>query len=174
MNQLNITPGLKPADEADEPVDMAAKPTEDKKPADPPAGTVVRGTPAQRGDIADLDKRLQRMFATLDKNVAERIEASTKANAAAQAQLSARVDALEHSVNSIEGLLRIELGPELQRTLDARLDARRVSVGRPRNAVLVALAALLGGLVAGVVFQAEVTAAIEAAIAAVAEVGSGG
>lgn len=170
MNQLNIKPSFKHAEEAKAPDDMAVPPTKPEPKAEP----AVKGTPALRGDIANLDKRVQGMFAAFDKNLSERLSAQDAEAEAASARLTSRIEALEHSVNGIEGLLRIELGPELQRTLDAQLNARRVSVGRPRNIVLLLCIALFGGIAAGAAFHAELSAGIGAGIAAAMEAFTGG
>jgi len=67
---------------------------------------------AKRKDLGEMHKRLVAMFTTLNQGISENHAAKAAED---RAQIGQRMDQMEHALNSMEGALRIELGPMLEK-----------------------------------------------------------
>jgi len=67
---------------------------------------------AKRKDLGEMHKRLVAMFTTLNQGIGE---SQALKVAADRAQIDQRMDQMERALNSMEGALRIELGPMLEK-----------------------------------------------------------
>ena len=67
---------------------------------------------AKRKDLGEMHKRFVAMFTTLNQGISE---AQISKAAEDRAQIDQRMDQMERALNSMEGALRIELGPMLER-----------------------------------------------------------
>lgn len=105
---------------------------------------------ARQHDLVELHKRFVKMFETLNDGVGQMYV--DKADKDRQ-MLVARLDTMEESVDKMEGALRIEFEPALRA---AMADVVADSVKPQRRWVkgtLLATALIIGGILAGAVFQ---------------------
>jgi len=86
---------------------------EPKKPTspqpEPSATSAIR--PASQQDLIELHKRFVAMFATLNEGLSD---GATKRADKDRAEMDAKIEGLETSLNSLEGMLRIELVPQIR------------------------------------------------------------
>lgn len=113
---------------------------------------------ARRKDLGDMYKRIVATLTTLDTGLTERQEARADSD---RALLSARLESMETAINSVEGVLRIELEPLVRAAVDEAV-AGQLGEARPRGGAravgrrAMQLAVLCGTLYAGAVFSGEI------------------
>jgi hypothetical protein len=113
---------------------------------------------ARRKDLGDMYKRIVATLTTLDTGLTERQEARADSD---RALLSARLESMETAINSVEGVLRIELEPLVRAAVDEAV-AGQLGEARPRGRTralgrrALQLAALCGVLYTGAVFSGEI------------------
>lgn len=106
-----------------------------------------------QNDLVEMHKRFVKMFETLNQGVGQMYV--DKADKDRQ-MLSARLDTMEDAVDRMEGALRIEFEPALRAAMaDVIADTTKPTRRWVRGAVL-ASALILGGILAGAVFQEPV------------------
>ncbi len=107
---------------------------------------------ARQGDIVELHKRIGEKFEKLP------LELSSSDQARA-AELRAEVESLQTALNSLEGALRIELAPMLQKTIADSLQSARTDRRGGWKIGFAVLAALCVGAGLGAAYQDAILAA---------------
>ena len=162
MNRLNFTQeGYASSEEAEAPEETAALPVDEE--TQKPVLDEPRAAAARRSDIADLDKRVQRMFVQLEKNLSDRLDSGLSTGRSDQERLIERLGEVEQSVNALEGMMRIELGAEVRAAVTEILEERRGTRARPWRFYAIAGAAILAGIGAGLFFHSQVLALVTGA-----------
>jgi hypothetical protein len=111
--------------------------------------------------LIELHKRMVYMFKTLSTGLTA---LTTEKAEKDRATLSARIDEMERSLNTMEGMVRIEMVPQFRTVLNEALEER--DIGSPsRLGQRLFLAALAVACVsAGVIWSADISAAWTAAL----------
>lgn len=113
---------------------------------------LIRGDQAvaRQKDLIEMHKRLVNMFTTLKVGLGEQ-----QARKAAQDRkaLVQRLEEMERAVNGMEGVLRIEMAPQLEQMLDAALERRLPRPGRRRFRFVGLVLAVLAGLTLGTLYS---------------------
>ena len=108
---------------------------------------------ARQHDLVELHKRFVKMFETLNHGLGQMY--TDKADKDRQ-MLVARLDDMEESVDKMEGALRIEFEPALRAAMaDVMAETAKPKRNWLRGAII-ATALILGGILAGAVFQEPV------------------
>lgn len=107
---------------------------------------------SRKSDLLELHKRSVAMFATLKEGLGEINEQKAVRDRAA---VIARLDEMEQSVNSMEGMLRIEMAPKLRAMLNETLDDIQNTRSRRWPRVVAMGLMLFAGLVLGAVYSDE-------------------
>ena len=108
---------------------------------------------ARQHDLVELHKRFVKMFETLTHGLGQMY--TDKADKDRQ-MLVARLDDMEESVDKMEGALRIEFEPALRAAMaDVMAETAKPKRNWLRGAII-ATALILGGILAGAVFQEPV------------------
>lgn len=121
---------------------------------------------ARQSDLVSLHKSLVESLRILGAGLGDR---TAKAAAEDREEISKRIEEMSKSVNEMEGMLRIELGPEMSRQIEAGLDRRapvpahRARV-RPGWILMICVAFL-----AGVFLAPELRPTMDLAISEIAE-----
>jgi hypothetical protein len=110
---------------------------------------------AKKADLAELHKRNVQLFATLKDGLGAMSE---KKAAEDRASVLARLDEMEQSVNSMEGMLRIEMAPKLREMLNEMLEEVQPRKSRMWPRALAVVLCLGIGLAVGARFSTELTA----------------
>ncbi len=140
------TLNLNATDKKDDPVAVALKDAElDRIRAH--LGQGMAGF-ARQGDIVELHKRIGEKFEQLPRELGA-------ANQARASELRAEVETLQASLNSLEGALRIELAPMLQKSITETLQKTQPRGRGGAVAWLWAAAALCAGIGIGALYQQE-------------------
>lgn len=121
--------------------------------AETPKSGEAQDQVALRGDLIELHKRMVDMFKTLSTGLTT---ITTEKADKDRAVLSARIDEMERSLNTMEGMVRIEMVPQFRAVLNEALEERAIgSTSRVRSwgvaAVLIA-----AGITAGTVWSDEI------------------
>lgn len=124
---------------------------------------------AKRSDLVAMHKRLVEMNTTLGQGLNE---AMAKQADATRKSVDGRIGNLEKSVNSIEGALRIELAPLLDRMVAEAVEARTPPARRPVRTTLAAVALIVVGVAIGTQFHDTVRSTATATGSYVAETAS--
>ncbi len=106
---------------------------------------------ATQSDLVELHKRIVALFSTLNKGLSETAMAKAAQD---RAELSARIDSMEEAVNSMEGVLRIELAPHIRAVFHEEMEDQR-RLAKPSFWTWVMRAGLAVGLVLGGAFFTE-------------------
>ncbi|MBK0326690.1 hypothetical protein I5535_05215 [Rhodobacteraceae bacterium F11138] len=120
---------------------------------------------ARQGDIVELHQRIGEKFEKLPLELG----ASDEARAAEQ---RAGFENLQSTLNSLEGALRIELAPLLQKSITESLQTAQTKRRSGWKGIVLVLAALCVGTAIGAIFQDTVLALISQAGNAVARIGA--
>lgn len=110
---------------------------------------------ARREDLTELHKRIVKMFQRLAEGLGDSM---AKKAAADRAGLTARIDAMEDSINRMEGALRIEFEPVLRNAMADVLAKQDRPKKRPLRTIFRTGAVLAGGLAFGVMYHSELLA----------------
>jgi paraquat-inducible protein B len=78
--------------------------------------------PVTQRDLVEFHKRVVEMFATLNKGLSE---TALKKASEDREEICKRVDEIEQAINSMEGLLRIELAPHIRTVLHEEMEDQR-------------------------------------------------
>jgi len=116
-------------------------------------------TVASRSDLGQLNKSIARMFETLNAGLGE--SAAQKAEADRRA-LEARLERVEEALNGMEGALRIEILPELERSVRTAVSTRGAGPRGRAPALLSVGVALVLGIALGVALAPRMPLPIEA------------
>jgi hypothetical protein len=108
---------------------------------------------ARQKDMIEMHKRFVAMFTTLNTGLGE--QQSRKA-AEDRAVLVEKLESMEHAVNGMEGVLRIEMAPQLERMLDDALDRREPKQNPRRFRVFWVILALIVGLAIGTLYSEKI------------------
>ena len=114
------------------------------------------GPLATQKDLIELHKRMVTMFTTLNQGLSDSAAQRAKDDRAAVIE---RLETMERSVSDIEGALRIELPPTLEKIVQSNLPAGPTNL-RGRWLRRIGLMALLGATIGlSVTYHAEITSA---------------
>lgn len=120
---------------------------------------------AKRKDIGEMHKRIVAMFTTLNQGLAA---SQDKKAADDRTALERRLEAMERSVDNMEGALRIELPPMLQEMVieatSAKISGREVLTSRTVMWAIV----FCSGMAMGSLFSTNITSAVTSIFSAVA------
>lgn len=122
---------------------------------------------ARRGDLVELHNRIVKLFETLNEGLGE---AQARKAAADRAEITERLEAMEESVNRMEGALRIEFEPVLRAALNDVVAEQARPKRRPIRATIRVAALLLAGVALGAVLHQPIRDGAQAATAAAAPV----
>lgn len=126
-------------------------------------GEFAKSSPvATRRDLVELHKRWVAMFATLKEGLSEK---SVKKAQADRLELCERLDEVNRSVNTMEGMMRIEMTPQFRTVLNEAFEERNIGVQPRRGAFLVKLALLVAAFAAGTIYSDETKNFAESTIA---------
>lgn len=109
-----------------------------------------RVPPATRKDLVEMNKHLVNMMGTVHRGLSD--EAGRRAEEQ-RAAIDARLVEITRSVNTMEGLMRIELVPQFRMLLDDAVATLRPGHARRSRALMLNALCLAIGLVAGAVFS---------------------
>lgn len=86
---------------------------EPQKPSPPQPESTVKSAirPASQQDLIELHKRFVTMFTTLNEGLSDTAKARAEKD---RAEMDVKIEGLETSLNSLEGMLRIELVPQIR------------------------------------------------------------
>ncbi len=118
---------------------------------------------ARRGDLVELHNRIVKLFETLNEGLGE---AQARKAAADRAEITERLEAMEDSVNRMEGALRIEFEPVLRAALNDVVAEQARPKRRPIRATIHVAALLLAGVALGAVLHQPIRDGAQAAAAA--------
>lgn len=110
---------------------------------------------AKRKDIGEMHKRIVAMFTTLNQGLAE---SQSKKAADDRIAIEQRLEAMERSIDTMEGALRIELPPLLQEMVNGSAAASGKDM--PRSKILTTVAIFCVGIALGSIFSAEVVGTV--------------
>ena len=122
--------------------------TEEDQPAKPSKQV------ATRSDLVALHKRMVEMFSTLSDGLGE--SANQKA-ATDRLELCDRLDEMERSVNTMEGMLRIELLPQIDGVVSAALEKRNVGNSKKFKPITLNILIAAAAICAGVYWSGTIT-----------------
>ncbi|SFT77660.1 hypothetical protein [Sedimentitalea nanhaiensis] len=108
---------------------------------------------ARQGDIVELHKRIGEKFESLPLALRSSGETQT-------AEIRAEFENLQSTLNSLEGALRIELAPMLEKSMIASLQAAQTKPRSSWKGIVLVLATLCVGAVIGAVFQDAVLSVV--------------
>lgn len=131
---------------------------------------VPNSPPARQSDLVELHKRIVAMFTTLREGLGDQSEAKAARD---RKEICERLDELEQSMNCMEGMLRIEMTPQIRSVLNEALEECNIGVQSRWRGGFFRAVLLTAGVVAGVVWSAEITQAATAATAFVMELFNG-
>ena len=126
-----------------------------KNGAAPSSKSRSKGTdaPVTQRDLVEFHKRVVEMFATLNQGLSD---TALKKAAEDREEICKRVDEIEQAINSMEGLLRIELAPHIRTVLHEEMEDQR-QLSRSRFGTLVTWAAAGTALLfIGAFFESEI------------------
>ena len=118
-----------------------------------PSQSQAGDEPALKRDLVELHRRIVTMFTTLNKGLAE---GSERKAAEDRAEITARLDRMEEAVNKMEGILRIEMAPQIRAIVQEELEDQRLTVPSVRMVWLGRMLMLGGALAFGVVFADQI------------------
>lgn len=124
-----------------------------EKPTKKSAASTAREKSATRGDLVDLHKRMVEMFSTLQDGLGKM---SDQKAAKDRLEICEQLNEMERSVNTMEGMLRIEMVPQFRAVLNDALEERRIGVQPRVRPIIVKGLFLLVGLGAGTFWSSEI------------------
>jgi len=161
MNQINQTETFEPVEDQPKPdAGAAPKPRLGEDEARALHRMLIQGNEAlaRRKDLGDMYKRIVATITTLDAGLTQR--QVTRADED-RALLSARLEGMESAINSVEGVLRIELEPLVREAVNHAV-AEQLSGGRaarPRRPFarrVIQLMVVCGAVYAGAAFSSQI------------------
>ncbi len=125
-----------------------------------PAGPQKPGKPiapkaemATKQDMIELHNRIVRMFTTLNQGLSESAQVKAREDRAA---LGERLDHMQQAINDMEGMLRIEMAPQLRVIVKEELEDQWVSERSRSGGRFFKLLMLIGAVAVGTVFADQI------------------
>jgi len=164
MNKINRKDEI----EIDSKVDQDEEPTVEENTdtsgpnaASDPLKTDSHDQVATRRDLIELHKRMVDMFKTLSTGLTA---LTTEKAEKDRATLSARIDEMERSLNTMEGMVRIEMVPQFRTVLNEALEERDIGSSSRLGQRIFMAALAVACVTAGVIWSADISAAWTAAL----------